>query len=245
MTTTFRDAAVTEVVTSGSPSAFTKPTLTQAGDLQLMFVVIDGVGDTSTGPTGGATWILVGGARQDISNGDTQTLWLYAQVAGLSEPSTYAQSFSHAANNCCALIVAYSGVDVSGGAAAAIAAFLWTNPNSVSVPTSPVSMATNAITTTAPNQTVVWGGGVDWNSASAGTLTAPGSTSTRVSFVTGPFVNGLVVDFVQAGAGSTGTITGTGTLAAASGNFAAFLAALKDAPPSGPSLMGHGIFVNA
>lgn len=223
---TFRDSSAYGAV--GPNLAPTKPAGTVSGDLQLMFCVVDGTGETGGVPTGGATWVAID-VWQNISNGDTASFRLYAQVAGGSEPASYSLTTSHS-NDSVILILAYSGVDTSGGAAAALAAQLATDPNSASPPASPVSIAANAITTTAANQTVVWFGTVDWNSASASAFTDPASTTRRAVKTSQPFSNALGVDFVQAGAGSTGTITGTGTLAAASGNFGAWMVALKDAP---------------
>ena len=223
---TFRDSAVTNTV--GGPAAtYNRPSGTVQGDLQLMFVAIDGTGNQLAVPTGGATWSLVD--RQNISNGDTQTVAVFAQIAGASEPSTYSEVTDAAGNPVCALIVAYSGVDTSGGTGlSCIAASLFTNPNSVGVPTSPVSMAAGPITTTAVNQTVVWLGCVDWNSATAAAFSDPSSTTRRAVNTPASFVNGLITDFVQASAGSTGTITGTGTLAGQAGNYYAALIALKN-----------------
>jgi hypothetical protein len=211
----------------------------------MMFVNVDGGGDSGGVPTGGATWFAAG-PYQSITNGDTASFRLFVQVAGASEPSTYSLTTSHSTATAIG-IVAYSGADVSGGALAALAAQLATNPNSASPPTSPVSIAASAITTTAANQTVVWFGMVDWNSASAAAFTDPAGTTRRAVSTPAGFDNLLIVDFVQAAAGSTGTITGTGTLAAAAGNFGAWMAAINSAAaaPSGPSLMGSCIYVNA
>lgn len=227
---TFRDSTASGAFV-GATVTPSRPTLTQQGDLQLMFIVIDGTGDTGGPPTGGGTWVQVG-SFQNVVNGDTATFSLWAQVAGASEPSTYSfsPSASHNASNIAIGIAAYYGVDVSGGALAALSAQLATNPNLASPPTSPVSIAASAITTTAANQTVVWFGMVDWNSATAAAFTDPASTTRRAIANGAGFSNLLITDFVQGSAGSTGTITGTGTLAAATGNFGAWMVALKDAP---------------
>lgn len=227
---TFRDFAVTNTIGSAA-ATYNKPSGTVQGDLQLMFVVIDGTGDPLNIPTGGATWSLVD--RQNISNGDTDTIAIFAQIAGASEPSTYSQVTAHAGSSVCALIVSYSGVDTTGGTGlSCIAASGFTNPNLVTAPSSPVLMAATAITTTAVNQTVVWLGAVDWNSGTAAAFTDPSSTTRRAVNTPASFVNGLITDFVQASVGTTGTITGTGTLTGQLGNYYAALIALKNSAPT-------------
>jgi hypothetical protein len=220
---TFRGASS---VTNLSGASFTvaKPAGLQEGDVQLAFIATDGDVVTSV-ISGGATWTLVD--RLFVTNGDANTFALFWQVAGASEPATYDVSTGFNWDTS-VLILAYSGVDNT----TPIATQLATNPDSGSPPSSPVSIAANAITTTADNQMVVWFGGVDWNSSSAADFTDPASTTRRAIENGAGWSNALAVDFVQASAGSTGTVTGTGTLAAASGNFLAWMVALEDSGSS-------------
>jgi len=217
---TFRNAS--SVSSSGATVSVTKPTGVVQDDVQLLYAFCDQSGVT-LGVTGGAAWTQVG-STQNVTNGDTATCVVFRQVAGASEPASYSVSNS-ASSATSVIIVAYSGCDTS----TPIAAQLATNPNSASPPASPVSIAANAITTTASSQTVVFFAGVDWNSSTAAAFTDPASTTRRAVETPAQFSSGLACDFVQVSAGTTGTITGTGTLAAASGNYVAWLIALDDA----------------
>ena len=219
---TFRNAS--SVSFSAASSSITKPTSLAENDVQLAFITADGTA-ANLSISGGATWTQIG-TTQTVSNGDTARVALYRQVAGASEPASYTVSNS-SSTPCSCVLVAYSGVDTTSP----IAAQLATNPNSVSPPASPVSIAANAITTTAANQTVVWFGFVDWNTSTAAAFTDPSSTTRRAVQTPAQFSCALAVDFVQTSAGTTGTITGTGTLSAAAGNFVAWLVALADLVP--------------
>lgn len=210
---TFRSAS------SGNSGTITKPAGVVQNDVQIAILASDG-GTPST-ISGGATWTQIG-TTQQISNGDTQNLAVYRQVAGAAEPASYTISGT---TDFSVIIAAYIGVDTT----TPIAAFGFTNPNSASPPSSPVSMATTAISTTAVNQTVVWAGTVDWNSTSVAAFTDPSSTNRRAAVTPALFSNAILCDFVQAASGTTGTITGVGTLSGGIGNFAAVLIALKDA----------------
>lgn len=235
---TFRDSSSTYSASGASYSA-AKPSGTVQGDFQLAFMAADATG-SNLSISGGATWAQVG-SYQNITNGDTCSFSLYAQIAGAAEPANYTvtKDGGGTQNSVC-LILSYSGVDVSGTIANAIAAQLATNPNSVSPPSSPVSIDASAITTTDDNQTVVWFGLVDWNVGTTAAFTDPSSTTRRAVQTPNDFSNALAVDFVKASAGSTGTVSGTGTKAGQSGNFGAWLIALKNAASTGaPRQMMH------
>jgi hypothetical protein len=218
MAVAFRNGSSASAV--GATYSVTKPSGLTSGDVQYAFVHCD---NTSVGSiSGGATWTQIG-SEQAMASGDGARFSLWRQVAGGSEPASYTVSNS-GANGSSAVIVAYSGVNTSTPEAAQLA----TNGNSGSPPSSPVSIAINAITTTANNQVVVWFGLVDWNSGSAATFTDPASTTRRAVETPAQFSNALAVDFTKATAGSTGTISGTGTLAAATGNYGGWMIALLD-----------------
>ena len=222
---TFRNA--TSASFNAASGTVSKPTGLAQNDLQLAFINADSGGATVS-ISGGATWTRIGSNLFNF-NGDGQAVGLFWQIAGAAEPSTYTVT-NNASSYTAVVLVAYSGADT----ASPIAAEGVTNPNLASPPSSPVSMATTAITTTAANQTVCWFGCVDWSIGGAPAFTDPSSTTRRVAETPGTlFANGICCDFVQVSQGSTGTITGTGTLATAVGNFVGWLVAIKDAAGGG------------
>lgn len=180
---------------------------------------------TGVALTGGSGWTLF---DSPACSGDGGSIWYYYKIAGASEPSTYQFTYTGAATRCAYACAAYSGVDTT----TPLAASLVTNPNLGTPPSSPVSMAANAVTTTADNQTVLYGGFVDWNSSTACAFTAPteiGGFTERAKQNTASFCNCVLYEGTKTAAGSTGTVTATGTLSGASGNYIAALVALNDA----------------
>ncbi len=91
---------------SGGTITVNKPTGTINGDVMLASVVV--VTNTSTVITP-AGWTLVQNSNQ--TNGSTSRLYTYYKVAGASEPSSYAWTFSGANNGAVAGIASLTGVD--------------------------------------------------------------------------------------------------------------------------------------
>jgi hypothetical protein len=218
---TFRNAS--SASGNSNSVSVSKPTGLTAGDVQYFRIDVDGSGATIGTPSGGATWTQVG-TTQSVTNGDGQTVALFRQIAGSSEPASYTVSVP--TGNWVGNIVAYSGADGTTPQDT----FSVNNPNSASPPASAITLTGTGITTANANETVLFFGGVDWDSSSAMTWTAPsGFTSRSAVNPAGNFCNSLIAEKIFTSAGATGNITATGTLAGAHGNFVAFVVALKDA----------------
>ena len=229
--TPFRDKS-TNIFTA-SNGTVNKPPLLAQNDVQFAWITSDNSGAT-LGISGGATWAQVGSSL-NTTNGDRQTTVLFVQVAGASEPATYAVTNS-LGNYTTVTVVAYAGVDTT----TPIAAQLATNPDSASPPSSPVAIDASAITTTAPDQKVLFFGSVDFSTAGAATFTDPAGTTRRSALTPADFGNALVCDFTKVSAGSTGTISGSASIAV--GNPISWLVALtKTAAGGSPTLTAQPI----
>ena len=172
-----------------------KPTGTTTNDVLLAALTIRGAAITITPPSG---WTQV---RSDAS-GSTVNQTIYRKVAGGSEPSSYAFTFSDPVSAAVGGIVGYTGVDtttpidVSGGQA---------NASSTSV------TAPSVTTTVANTQLVAFFGTANDTTFSA----ASGMTERYDTDADGSSqVAGAADDVAQAAAGASGTKVATAGIAA-------------------------------
>lgn len=145
------------------------------------------------------------------------------KVASGSEPSSYTVT-SGASTKSTVVAVACSSCDGSA-------------PIDVSSATvdstaeaSPVTITADAITTSGPDRLLIFFGDVDPNTDNTVTgIAAPSGFTARLTVLQpeSTWNPVIVADKLQAGAGSTGTITTTATLSSSDAGDAAFLVALK------------------
>jgi hypothetical protein len=214
----YRSSATTGTDNTNSLVA-TAPAGIVSGDILIAGLTQDDTGSTIGAPSG---WTVV--STQNVTNGDTSTFAWAWKLAGGSEPGTYTFTGTAGANMA-AVIAAYSGRNSSP-----IETSTTNNPNSASPPSSPVTVTGTGFTT-ANIDDIVWIGGLDTNGGD-GSWTAPSGMTLRTEVSgAGNFTAMGLCDATQGSAGVVANQSGTWTLSAASGNYVAFLIALK--PPGG------------
>lgn len=214
---------------SGTSNTVGKPAGTVSGDYVGFQTVVDTSTTSASAPTGGSSWgTALGGGTQFVTNGDGQASTIFHKIAGASEPASYTINPGTGSPQT-AVCTAYSGVD----AAITDATPVINNPNSVSVPSSPVTITWNSITTVTANAMVLLFATTDWNSGTACTYTDPASTNRRVAETPANFTNGYLADFTQVSAGATGSKTGSSTRSGNVGNSISYTIALKPDAGSG------------
>lgn len=238
----FRSAATSNQLGSLPVTSFTAtaPSGYAAGDILVAMANVDGGAQTVSCPT---AWTKV---RQDqVTNGDGQTMALCWKVAAGGDSFLF--NFTVNNDEIEVSVAAYTGrntttpLDVTPTG---------NNPNSVSVPTSPVSVVANTLTSVQNGDDIVYLGGVDVNTVGGGTWSAPSGMTLRTSSASGnnstSFCQTALADLHQTTAAATGNKTGTWTNSGDSGNFVGYLVALAPAAaptrnPGGLALMGVGM----
>ena len=222
---TFKDAECTTGFSSSSVVA-TAPTGVVAGDVLVAVVSTDDSSETVTA-TG---WTVV--STDSITNGDEQASALLYKVATGSDSFTFNESTNGAYTGIC--IGAWSGVDNTTPLDVTPSV---NNPNSPTPPSSPITETATGITTVKNGDQLVWLVAQDSTSAngdvSGNGPTPPSGMTSRAHTPNGGFWNAAMADGSQTTAGATGNQSGLYTNSGDSGNFVAYLVALRPASSGG------------
>lgn len=214
-----RHAAVASSGAGVSSLSCTLPSGISAGSVLKGLITQDGSGKTFSLPGG---WTV--DRTDSITHGDTQTVARFTRVCDGTEGPTVTVS-SSASGDMAVIIGGWDGVDNTTTERAASA----NNPNSSSVPTSPVTLTATTVTAVAGDQ-LVFMGAVDSNGG-GGSYSGP-TGYTTVSLTSGFFSTAVMGDEAAAG-GATGSVTSVWTSSGAQGNFVAYLIALQPAGSGG------------
>lgn len=211
----------------------TLPTGIVNGTLLKMIVTQDILGGSLFSTPAG--WTL--DSTDVISNGDHQTVYKLSRVSDGTDGATVTVSPTAAGHNMGAVVNGYNGCDTTTGSfGAGERDFNVNNPNSVSVPSSPVTLVGNSVAANNGDR-LVFMAAVDCGGANGVFSGLPGTFSGIVQDPSGNnFTACMLSDAPVTSGGATGTINGTWTQAATGGNFVVYMFSIKAtaAVPAGP-----------
>lgn len=213
--------------TSGSSTTITinKPTNTARGDVMVATIVDSAAGSTITS----SGWTLI--RKSNHTNGPSITS--FYKVAGASEPTNY--TFSNTSNvRRAGGIITYRNVDnvtpvdVTG------------NANSGSS----TSVTALSVTTSASDTMLVYSGG-SGSGVAVPTYTPPSGMTERVDVGAGGILGNTAVTMAEQSLSSSGSTGNKSATASQSGDWAAHLFALEQAPPPSINQSAYRFSINA